>query len=72
VNYGGTFTMLAPSAVTGAGANPVFRELARQSTAPQWNFNKYLVSADGTVVRHFGSSVKPDAPELAREIETLL
>ena len=72
VNYGVTFTMLAPSAVTGTGANPVFRELARQSTAPKWNFNKYLVRPDGTVVRHFGSSVKPDAPELAREIETLL
>jgi glutathione peroxidase len=72
VNYGVTFTMLAPSAVTGAQANPVFRELARQSTAPKWNFNKYLVRPDGTVARHFGSSVQPDAPELAREIEQLL
>ena len=72
VNYGVTFTMLAPSSVTGAKGNPVFRELNRRAGEPSWNFNKYLVRPDGTVVRHFGSSVRPDAPELRREIEKLL
>ncbi len=72
VNFGVKFTMLAPSAVTGADANPVFRELARQTQAPGWNFNKYLVAPDGTVVRHFGSTVAPEAKELQKAIETLL
>jgi glutathione peroxidase len=72
INYGVTFTMLSPSAVTGGNANPVFKELARKSSAPNWNFNKYLVSADGKVVRHFDSNVKPGSAQLNDAIEQLL
>lgn len=72
INYGVTFTMLSPSAVTGRAANPVFREIGRRSGEPSWNFNKYLVSADGKVVRQFDSRVRPDSAELQQAIEQLL
>jgi len=72
LNYGVTFTMLAPQHVRGAEANPVFRELARQTAEPRWNFNKYLVRADGTVAKHFDSDVFPESPEFTQEIEALL
>jgi glutathione peroxidase len=72
VNYGVTFTMLAPSHVRGAEANPVFRELASQTQAPSWNFNKYLVDGDGKVVMHFGSNTAPDSKELLAAIDSLL
>ncbi len=72
INYGVTFTMLAPSSVKGAQANPVFRELGRRSSEPSWNFNKYLVSADGKTVQYFKSSVSPDSPALSEAIEKLL
>lgn len=72
VNYGVTFTMLAPSSVTGRAANPVFQELGRRPSEPSWNFNKYLVSADGKVIRHFDSRVKPESAELQQAIEQLL
>ena len=72
MNYGVKFTMLAPTAVRGADANPVFRELARQTTQPGWNFNKYLVAPDGKVVAHFGSTVTPDSKSLNQAIEKLL
>ncbi len=72
VNYGVTFTMLAPTAVRGDDANPIFRELARQSDAPSWNFNKYLVDKDGKVLQHFGSRTSPDDEELVQAIEKAL
>ncbi|MFV8817007.1 glutathione peroxidase [Haliea sp. E17] len=72
VNYGVTFTMLAPTAVKGDDANPVFHELAEQTEAPGWNFNKYLVDRDGKVVAHFGSRTTPDDAELVDAIEKLL
>jgi glutathione peroxidase len=71
VNYGVTFTMLAPQHVKGPEANAVFKELARQTKEPSWNFNKYLVSADGKV-QHFGSRVAPDSQEFNDAIEKLL
>ena len=72
VNYGVTFTMLAPSHVRGAEANPVFRELASQTQAPSWNFNKYLVDGNGKVVMHFGSNTAPDSKDLLAAIDSLL
>jgi glutathione peroxidase len=72
LNNGVTFTMLAPMRVTGSDANPVFRELARQTTEPSWNFNKYLVRADGRVVQHMDSKIAPESPEFAKAVEALL
>ncbi len=71
-NFGVTFTMLSPLPVKGPAANPVFRELARQTREPSWNFNKYLVRPDGTVIAHFDGDVTPDSPELETAIEHLL
>jgi glutathione peroxidase len=73
INYGVTFTMLAPLPVKGPAANPVFRELIRQSGhEPSWNFNKYLVSPQGKVTAYYDSEVTPDSQELADSVETLL
>ncbi|MDQ2076599.1 glutathione peroxidase [Marinimicrobium sp. ABcell2] len=71
-NFGVTFTMLAPTAVTGDQANPLFRELAVQSEPPGWNFNKYLLSPDGSVLAHFDSRVEPDSETVMTKIETWL
>ena len=71
-NFGVSFTMIAPQKVKGAGANPVFKELARQTKEPSWNFNKYLVSADGKVVKHFESRTTPQSAEFTSAIEGLL
>jgi glutathione peroxidase len=72
INYGVKFTMLSESAVKGDDANPIFKELARQTKAPSWNFNKYLVKADGTVVQHFDSRTTPNSPEMTQAIESVL
>ena len=73
VNYGVTFTMLEPSIVTGQGANKVFKTLSQQTgKQPDWNFNKYLISADGKTVQHFESSVTPMSTELRNEIDKVL
>lgn len=72
VNFGVTFTMIAPGPVTGEDANPVFQAINQQSQPPQWNFNKYLLNAEGRVVNHFGSRVTPEDPALQEAIESLL
>jgi glutathione peroxidase len=72
LNYGVTFTMFAPTHVKGDDANPLFKQLAKESSAPKWNFNKYLLDADGKFVKYFGSTTSPDSKDLMGEIEKLL
>lgn len=72
LNYGVTFTMVAPSSVKGPSANPIFKVLNKQSKEPSWNFNKYLVNAEGKVVNYFPSQVTPDSDKLSSAIEAIL
>jgi glutathione peroxidase len=71
--FGVKFPMFAASSVRGDKANPLFKQLsARTGREPQWNFNKYLVARDGTVVAHFPSRVSPGDAQVVRRLEELL
>jgi len=72
VNYGVTFTMLSPVRVSGSNAHPIFKHLADRTSAPKWNFYKYLVSADGKTVKHFNSRVTPDSDVFVNAINDIL
>jgi len=72
INHGVTFLMTEVIKVKGRGVHPVFAHLSSETRQPQWNFNKYLVSADGEVLEHFNQTVEPDAAELVNAIESLL
>ena len=71
--YGVNFPMLATSKVRGPKASALYKKLIKQSGfSPSWNFNKYLISRDGSVVSTYGSKVKRDSIELTSKIEELL
>lgn len=72
INYGVTFPMAATSAVKGSNANPVFQALGAATRPPGWNFNKYLISADGQQIRHFPASARPRGGELEQAIRQAL
>jgi glutathione peroxidase len=69
VNYGVTFPMSETQHVTGSEAVPLFKELAKQSQAPLWNFSKYVVDAQGNVVASFPSGIAPDDPALLTAVK---
>ena len=61
--------------VTGRGGNEssIYRVLGRATgSLPTWNFCKYLVARDGTVLEFFASDVAPDDPALRAAIERAL
>lgn len=71
--FGVKFPMFAKSAVRGKDANPLFRELAEKTgRAPLWNFHKYLIGRDGSVVAHYSSLTGPDSPGLVQDVEKQL
>lgn len=71
-NFGVEFTMVAPIEVKGNDAHPIFKHLSKDSQAPSWNFNKYLVSANGERITHFPSSVDPSDRKLTEAIDQLI
>jgi glutathione peroxidase len=72
--YGVQFPMFEKVAVKEGGADPFYQALASQSGGqyPGWNFHKYLIGRDGTVVANFGSRTKPDDEALLAAIEAEL
>lgn len=74
-NYGVSFPMFAKLEVNGEGRHPLYAELVRaaddEGTAGdvQWNFEKFLVGADGAVRRRFRPRTEPTAPEVVAAIE---
>jgi glutathione peroxidase len=76
--YGVTFPMTGKVEVNGAGAHPLFQQLtqapdpAGEAGDVQWNFEKWLVGADGTVLARFRPRTDPDAPEVRTAIEAAL
>ncbi|MFO2464794.1 glutathione peroxidase [Pseudomonas sp. 15FMM2] len=72
VNYGVTFTMTEPQKVRGPDAVHLFKILASQTSAPKWNFYKYVVDRQGKVIANFSSLTKPDDADLITAVEQAL
>ena len=67
------FPMIEKGSVTGAGANPFFKQLAAATgSASQWNFYKYLIAPDGKTVYSFGTRVEPDSREIMSRLQPML
>jgi glutathione peroxidase len=64
--YGVTFPMFAKIDVNGENAHPLYRYLTSQKKgllgrkAIAWNFTKFLVDKNGTVLRRYGPRRKPE------------
>jgi glutathione peroxidase len=72
-NYGVSFPMTEKMSVR-ADPDPLWADLARQpdSAPPVWNFSKYLVGADGKLIKRWATKVTPDDPDIAAAIESAL
>lgn len=68
-NYDVTFPMFAKIDVNGDGAHPLYRLLKGEQAgilgteAIKWNFTKFLVDRDGTVVERFAPTDTPESLE---------
>jgi glutathione peroxidase len=76
--YGVTFPLLEKIEVNGENRHPLYAELTQHPDASgeagdiQWNFEKFLIAPDGTVVNRFRPRTEPDAPEVIDAIEAVL
>ena len=76
--YGVTFPMYAKVDVNGDDQHPIYAELTPFADAEgeagdvKWNFEKFLVSADGDVVGRIRPRTEPEDPTVIAAIEALL
>jgi glutathione peroxidase len=76
--YGVTFPMTEKVDVNGADRHPAYDVLTAtpddkgEAGDVVWNFEKFLVAADGSVVKRYRPEVVPDDPDLIADVESLL
>jgi glutathione peroxidase len=77
-SYGVTFPLFEKIDVNGGGRHELYEELTAHADDEgeagdiQWNFEKFLVSRDGQVVRRFRPLTTPEDPALVAAIEEQL
>jgi len=73
--YGVTFPMTEKIDVNGPRRHPIYSELTAIADGSghtgdiRWNFEKFVVSADGTRITRFGPRTTPDDPAVLAAIE---
>ena len=74
--YGVDFPLLEKQDVNGAGRSQLYQWLVGSQAGGgadiSWNFEKFLVSREGEVLKRFSPRVKPDAPEVIAAVEAAL
>jgi glutathione peroxidase len=76
--YGVTFPLTEKVEVNGEGRHPVYAALVGtadengRSGDVDWNFEKFLLDADGTVVGRWSTRVEPDDPRIVEAVEQVL
>jgi glutathione peroxidase len=77
-NYGITFPIFTKIEVNGPGRSDVYKALTPIADATgrngdiQWNFEKFVISADGTKVTRFAPRTKPEDPAVIAAVEQAL
>ena len=73
LTYDVTFPMFSKLVTRpGPDQSPIYRFLGTSGHLPAWNFSKYVIGKDGTILAFFPSEVTPESPELRRAIAKAL
>ncbi|AVH58164.1 MULTISPECIES: glutathione peroxidase [Streptomyces] len=73
--YGVTFPMTEKAEVNGEGRHGLYERLVGTSDAEghsgdiRWNFEKFLIGRDGSVVGRFSPQTEPESAELVAAVE---
>lgn len=75
LTYGVSFPMFSKISVTGSDQHPLYTMLTSKQSNPEfggditWNFNKFLIDRNGSVVARFAAKELPESEAVAAAIE---
>jgi glutathione peroxidase len=73
--YGVSFPLTAKQKVIGPDAHALYGWIAAEAgeaAAPKWNFHKYLIGKDGSLLGAWPSRVRPGSGEITEAVEAAL
>jgi glutathione peroxidase len=76
--YGVSFPLTEKIEVNGEDRHEIYRELVEtpndegEAGDVSWNFEKFLIAADGTVISRFRPQVEPEDPRIVDAIERMV
>ena len=76
--YGVQFPMFSKISVKGDSIHPLYKYLTSHSKNPKfkgeirWNFDKFLIGKDSTIIDRFHPKIKPKDPQITSAIEAAL
>ena len=76
--YGVTFPMMEKTDVNGAARSPIYKSLTTVKDDSgytgdiRWNFEKFVISADGKTVTRFNPKTKPEDPSVIAAVEAAI
>jgi glutathione peroxidase len=74
-SFGVTFPLASKEKVIGPDAHPLYKWIGKElgeGALPKWNFHKYLIGKDGSVVGSWPSRVAPMSSEITKAVEEAL
>lgn len=72
INYGITFPIMSKQKVLGTNKHYFYKLIEKNYGSkflPKWNFHKYLIKNDGTLIKSFSSHISPISDKFIRSIE---
>ena len=73
LTYDVNFPMFTKTKVRGKDAHPFFKLLTQETdSSPKWNFHKYLIGKDGTIIDSFATVTGPRSNKIIKKIDELL
>ncbi len=70
--YDVSFDLFSKVEVNGENAAPIYKQLTAKDGKISWNFEKFVIGREGTIVARFAPKTAPDAPEVLKAIEAEL
>lgn len=77
-NYGVEFDLFSKIRILGKDAFPLYQYLTSKEANPtkpgdvKWNFEKFIIGRDGTIVARFAADVEPDSEEMLAALRKAL
>ena len=75
INHGVTFPLMSKVNVNGKDAHPIYKYLKGETkglfgSSIKWNFTKFLINRDGTVIKRYAPTVTP--AKMENDIKAML